>query len=111
MTVTSAGLEPTQIHPMTYKVMQEVGMDLAGHRTKGLDEFLMKIHVGYVITVCANAEAKCPIFPGVPARQYWGFDDPAAFEGAKEAQLAQFRKVRDQIEARVKAFVEEAIAG
>jgi len=107
----SAGLEPTQIHPMTYKVMEEAGIPLTDHRAKGLDEFLMKIHVGYVITVCANAEANCPIFPGVPVRQYWGLDDPAAFEGTESEQLAKFREVRDQIKVRVKAFLKENAAG
>ncbi|MFP4396193.1 MAG: arsenate reductase ArsC [Anaerolineales bacterium] len=103
----SAGLEPTNIHPLTLEVMQEIGIDLLseGHRCKGLDEYLMKIHIGYLITVCANAEAKCPIFPGVSVREYWGFDDPAAYEGPREARLAKFRETRDEIEDRVRAFI------
>lgn len=70
----SAGLEPAEIHPMTLQVMSEVGIDLLGNgqRSKGLDEYLMKVHVGYLITVCANAEAQCPIFPGVSVREDWG---------------------------------------
>ncbi len=104
----SAGLEPTEINPLTLRVMEEVGVDLQaeGQRCKGLDEYFLKVHVGYLLTVCANAEAKCPIFPGVGLREYWGFSDPAAFEGTLEERLARFRKVRDQIETRVRAFIE-----
>ena len=103
----SAGLEPTDIHPLTLEVMQEVGVDLLseGHRSKGLDEYFMKVHVGYLITVCASAEAKCPIFPGVSVREYWGFDDPAAYEGTHEVRLAKFREIRDEIEDWVRTFI------
>jgi arsenate reductase len=103
----SAGLEPTEIHPLTYTVMEEVDININEHRCKGLDEYLTKIHVGYLITVCDNAEQKCPIYPGVSVRQHWGFEDPAAFEGSEQEKLAKFREVRDHIEARVKIFIEE----
>ena len=103
----SAGLEPKEIHPYTYKVMSEIGLDLADHRSKGLDEYLMKVHVGYLITVCAHAEANCPVYPGVAVREHWSFDDPAAFEGTEEEKLTKFREIRDQIEARVKAWLAE----
>jgi len=105
----SAGLEPATINPLTYQVMQEVGIDLAadGHRSKSLaDEYFKPlVHIGYLITVCSNAEAKCPIYPGVGAREYWGLVDPAAVEGMEEEKLAKFREIRDQIEARVKQFI------
>ncbi len=106
----SAGLEPTEIHPLTRRVMEEVGIDLQseGHRSKGLiEEYLDKqVHVGYLITVCSNAEEKCPIYPGVGVREYWGFEDPAAFEGTEGERLARFRETRDLIDSRVKTFVE-----
>jgi arsenate reductase len=105
----SAGLEPTEIHPLTYRVMKEVGIDLEaeGHYAKGLIEayFEPQVHIGYLITVCSNAEKKCPIYPGVSVREYWGFEDPSAFEGAEEERLAKFREIRDLIDARVKDFV------
>ncbi len=110
----SAGLEPTEIHPLTYKVMQEVGIDLevAGHRAKGLIEeyFEPQVHLGYLITVCSNAEAKCPIYPGLSVRQYWGFEDPAAFAGTDAEKLAKFREIRDLIAARIKDFIAEETA-
>jgi arsenate reductase (thioredoxin) len=64
--------------------------------------------VQYVIIVCSSAEENCPrIYPGVQQRLYWPFEDPAAFVGSQEETLNKFREVRDQIEARVKAWVEE----
>jgi arsenate reductase len=107
----SAGMEPSRIHPLTCRAMAERGLALEGHRSKGLDEYLGRVHVGYLITVCENAEAKCPIYPGVAVRDYWGFEDPAAFEGTDEERLDKFREVRDQIEARVKAFLAEESTG
>lgn len=105
--VYSAGLEPQQIHPYTRKVMEETGFDLQGHRAKNLEEYLGKVHFSYLITVCSRAEERCPIFPGMGQRLAWPFDDPAAFEGTEEEKLAGFRKVRDQIDRRVRAWLTE----
>lgn len=106
--VFSAGLEPKGINPFTRQVMAEKGYDLAGHRSKDVFEFLGRAHFGYIITVCSNAEARCPIFPGIAQRLFWPFDDPAACEGTDAEKLAEFRRVRDQIEARILAWLAEA---
>jgi arsenate reductase len=107
--VYSAGLEPERgIHPLTLKVMQEIGFDMQGHYAKDIREYLGKVHFGYLITVCDRAEQSCPIFPGMGVRLHWPFEDPAAFEGSEEEKLAKFREIRDQIEARVKAWLKEA---
>lgn len=105
----SAGLKPTAIHPYTYQVMKEIGIDLEaeGQRSKGLVEeyFDKRVHVGYLITVCQQAEAECPTYPGVSVRQYWELEDPVAYAGSEEEKLARFRAVRDEIAARVQAFI------
>ena len=102
----SAGLEPKGIHPMTRKVMAEAGFDLDGQRSKDVTEYMGRKHFGYLITVCAHAERNCPkTFPGVGQRLHWDLEDPAAFEGPEEEQLAVFREVRDQIEKRIQAWV------
>lgn len=103
--VYSAGLDPRPIPPLVYRVMQEVGCDLSGQRPKNVLDFLGKEYFGYVISVCANAEARCPIFPGVAYHLYWPFEDPAEATGTEEEQLAKFRQVRDQIEARLLAWL------
>ncbi len=104
----SAGLEPKGINPYTERVMQEAGLSLAGQRSKDVREYMGKLHFGYLITVCDNADQRCPTtFPGVGQRLHWSFEDPAAFVGSEEETLRQFRTVRDQIETRVKAWIEE----
>ena len=108
--VYSAGLEPQEINPYTLRVMQESGVDMSGQRAKSLNEYIGKLHFGYLITVCSNAEEKCPIFPGMGMRLHWPFEDPAAFEGTDEGRLEKFRQVRDQIEAKVTAWLEEVSA-
>lgn len=103
----SAGLEPKGIHPLTRRVMEEIGIDISNQRSKDVMEYLGRLHFGYVITVCSNAEERCPIFPGNSIRLHWPFPDPAAATGSEEERLAVFRQVRDAIEARVRAWIEE----
>jgi arsenate reductase len=103
----SAGLEPKGINPYTRRVLAEVGIDMASHTSKDLSLYLGKMHFGYLITVCGNAEARCPIFPGVANRLHWPFDDPAAVEGSDTEKLAAFRAARDAIEARIVAWLGE----
>ena len=99
--VYSAGLEPGVVNPYTFRVMEEVGIDMSAHRSKSLTEFIGKENFGYMITVCDRAEQSCPIFPGMGIRLHWPFEDPAAFQGSDEEKLAKFRQVRDQIELKV----------
>jgi arsenate reductase len=99
--VHSAGLEPESIHPFAVRVMEEIGIPLTGQRSKDVDEYVGKLHFGYVITVCSHADDKCPIFPDISQRLRWAFDDPAAIEGTDEEKLLKFRQVRDQIRQRI----------
>ncbi len=104
----SAGLEPKDIHPYTRQVMQEIGVSLEGQRSKDVAEYLGRVHFGYLITVCSNAEERCPTaWPDVDRRFHWFFEDPAAAEGTEEEKLAKFRQVRDQIERRIKEWLAE----
>lgn len=105
--VFSAGLEPTMINPMTILVMNEVGISMQGYFSKSLTTFLGKQHFSYLITVCDNAEKKCPIFPGMGARLHWPFEDPAAFQGTPEEKIKKFRSTRENIEARIKEWLSE----
>ena len=104
--VYSAGLEPKGIHPYTRQVLEEIGIDISGQSSKDLSLFLGKEHFGYLITVCANAERRCPIFPGISTRLHWPFDDPAAIEGSEAERLAAFRRVRDEISAKVQEWLQ-----
>ena len=105
--VYSAGTQPKGIHPLTLQVLQEAGIDMSQHYSKALTEYMGKLHFGYLITVCDRAEQSCPIFPGMGQRLHWPFEDPAAFQGLPEAALQKFRQVRDQIEAKILAWLDE----
>jgi arsenate reductase (thioredoxin) len=104
--IFSAGLKPGFINPLTIQVMEEKGVDMSSHYSKGLEQFLGKVHFAYLITVCSRADEECPIFPGMGQRLHWPFDDPAAFQGSPEEKLVKFRQVRDEIEAKVKEFAQ-----
>ena len=70
-----------------------------------------QVHFGYLITVCGDADEKCPsAFPGMGQRLHWAFEDPAAFAGSEEEILAKFREVRDQINERIKGWLAELAA-
>jgi arsenate reductase len=95
--VQSAGSKPTgNVHPLAIQAMQEIGIDISAHRSKPLSEFLDR-KIETVITVCGNADAACPIFPGQVNRRHWPFDDPARATGTDEEKLAVFRRVRNEI--------------
>jgi arsenate reductase (thioredoxin) len=100
--VFSAGTDPKGIHPRTVEVMNEIGIDVSGQSSKGLQQFLDE-KFDHVITVCDRAKQHCPIFPGA-APTHWGFDDPAEIEG--DQQLHKFRVVRDEIFRRIRLFLD-----
>jgi arsenate reductase len=106
--VLSAGLDPApEIHPVAVRVMAEKGLDLSGQRPKSAKEYLGQGTVHVVIIVCDRAAQRCPTtWPGVLERLHWPFEDPAASEGDKAAQLAKFREVRDQIERRIRGWLD-----
>jgi arsenate reductase len=105
--VFSAGFESQDIHPLTYKVMEEVGIDLNGHFSKELKEFLGKQHFGIIVTVCKRAEERCPTIPGVGTRLFWDLEDPSSFKGSEEEKLEKFRDIRDQIEEKIQQFLRD----
>jgi arsenate reductase len=107
----SAGLEPTDVHPLTRQVLEELGVDHDSLRAKGTREFLGRTSVRYAIIVCQRVEAGCPqVFPFAVRTLHWRFDDPTEPQGSAELQLAKFRRVRDEIDARIKAWLRDAEA-
>jgi arsenate reductase len=104
----SAGLEPKPIHPFTVRVMEEAGVSLSGQYSKHLKEYMGKVHFGFLITVCNEAETNCPTaFPSISQRIHWSFEDPVSFVGSEDETLAKFRDVRDKIDQRIKAWLGE----
>lgn len=105
--VFSAGLEPKGIHPLTLQVLAEIGVDTTSLYSKPLSTFVDRQSFDFLITLCADAEERCPYFPGTGVRLHWPFDDPAAFQGSPSQRLAKFREVRGQIEARIREWLSE----
>ena len=104
--VLSAGLAPTQVHPLTRQVLTETGLDPSGLRAKGLNDVLGRVRIHYAIIVCDQAEEDCPrLYPFALQTLYWPFDDPTTAEGSREECLRIFRTVRDHIAHRVRAWL------
>lgn len=104
--VESAGTIASFVRPQAIAAMAELGIDISGHRSKCLDEFLDQ-EFDFIITVCDNAAENCPIFPGDATRIHWSFDDPAEVVGNEEEQMALFRRVRDEIREKLAGFARQ----
>jgi len=104
--VYSAGTKPSSVRSEAIAVMNEIGIDISGQRSKSVDEFVGH-HLDYVITVCDNANESCPVFPAKTLRMHWPFQDPAVVTGSDEERRSAFRKVRNQIHGRIMVFLEE----
>lgn len=107
--VHSAGSEPKdEVHPFAIEVMDEKGIDISDHRPKHVGDYLGRLPVRHLIVVCGDANEKCPrIFPGLQTRQFWNLDDPAAFVGDRQETLDEFRRIRGEIETRVKLWIRD----
>ena len=108
--VFSAGTRPTRVRPEAITVMREVGIDISGQRSKSVDEFAGQ-DFDYVITVCDNAKESCPIFPVKTKRIHWSIQDPAVVQGSEEERLTAFRRARDELRTRLKAFTQGHMEG
>ena len=101
VTVSSAGSAPAPVRPQAIQVLNEIGIDISGHRSKGL-ESVDAGSVDAVITLCA--EEVCPVFLGKAHRVHWGLPDPARVIGTEETLLDAFRSVRDELRRRLKVL-------
>jgi arsenate reductase (thioredoxin) len=100
MEAFSAGTEATRVNPLAIRVLAELGIDISGHRSKTMDEFTGE-KFDYVITLCDDANEKCPLFFGGVERIHMGFYDPSKAVGTEEEIMAEFRRVRDEIKTKL----------
>ena len=106
--VESAGTQPSRVHPLAIETMAKHRIDIAGHRSKSMDE-LTNQPFDYVITVCDNASESCPVFPGAPERIHWSIADPTAVQGTKSERRAAFESAANDLIVRIRyllVFVE-----
>jgi protein-tyrosine-phosphatase len=98
--VYSAGSRPTTLNPRAVEALSELGIDIADHQSKGLDQVPIGV-ADYVITLCAEEE--CPYAATRGQRMSWAMPDPAA-PGDDETQRQAFRQARDAIKERLDGF-------
>ncbi len=103
--VKSAGIEAHGLNPKAVKAMAEAGIDISQQTSDVIDPHILN-HADFVVTLCGDAADKCPVTPPTVRREHWGFDDPAKAQGTEEEKWAMFRRVRDEIEARIRFFAE-----
>jgi len=100
----SAGTEATSVNGKAIEVLKEIGIDISGHRSKVLDEFAGQ-PFDFVITLCGDANEKCPLFFGGVKRIHLGFSDPSRMVGEEAAVMNEFRRVRDEIRVKLTEFL------
>ncbi len=106
--VFSAGTKPTRVRPEAIVAIREAGIDISGHHSKSVEEFLGQ-DFDYVITVCDIVRESCPVFPAKTKHIHCSIEDPAV-EGAMDNRLNAFRHARDELLKRPRPFVREQTA-
>jgi arsenate reductase len=101
--VYSAGIEAHGLNPKAVKAMAEKGIDITNQTSDIIDPDILN-KADYVVTLCRDANDKCPITPPHVTRFHWGFNDPAKATGTEEERWSVFQRVRDEIENRIKQF-------
>ncbi len=104
--VHSAGLSPHGVNPRAIAVMKEIGIDISGQTSTSIDEELLS-KMDIVVTLCGNAAESCPLTPPGIRKIHWPLEDPAKAVGTEEDIMNEFRRIRDEINKRVKQLVEE----
>jgi len=106
----SAGSHPKgRVHPLALALLKQKNLPTEGLRSKSWDEFAAPgaPPLDSIFTVCDNAAGEaCPIWPGHPMTVHWGIDDPAAADGSDSKKTLAFRRAYDELERRIRSFVE-----
>jgi arsenate reductase len=103
--VFSAGVKPAPMHPLTVRVMKELGIDMTKNRSKSVNEFYHD-RFDYVITIHDEARKKSPTFQGSHTKIHKSLEDPADVKGSDSEKLDAFRNTRDQIKEWLTDFAE-----
>jgi arsenate reductase len=106
----SAGSVATRLRPEAVAVMDELGIDIRSQRSKAVSEYAGQ-HVDWAITTCDEDQEACPVFPAATRHEYWRFDDPSRAGGSEPERLSAYRRVRDEIAARIRDFLAATPSG
>jgi len=102
--VFSAGIEAHGKNPRAIAVMQVAGVDVSNQESEIVQTSILE-SLDLLVTVCSHADAHCPVFSIKGKREHWPFEDPAKVTGSEEEIMNEFRRVRDQIHARIDKFI------
>ena len=102
--VASGGTEATGVRPEAIAVMAELGIDISGHASKTVEQFMGQPW-DWLIPVCEESCEACPYVPGARAVLRWSFDDPSSPTGSEEARMGEFRRVRDELANQIRDFI------
>jgi arsenate reductase (thioredoxin) len=108
--VFSAGLQAApEINPFAIEVMAEIGIDIRSQRPKATKEYMGRLQVDALITVCAETEEDCPraLWTGKTLRLNWVTDDPSVVQGSDEDKRRAFREVRDILRGKIEHWLQE----
>jgi len=100
----SAGSEARGLRPEAVTVMREIGIDISSQQSKTIERYVGQPW-DVLVPVCEEACEACPYVPGAKAVERWAFDDPSAAPGGADEQLAEFRRIRDEIAVAVRDFI------
>jgi protein-tyrosine-phosphatase len=102
----SAGSHPKgDVHPEALQLLQSLGYDTGGFRSKSWDEFTAAPTFDFVFTVCDNAAAEtCPLWPGQPMTAHWGIPDPAQATGSPAEIALAFKDTYRMLNQRIGIF-------
>ena len=106
----SAGTEPHGLNPRAVEVMAEVGIDISANSSDHVSKYEGQ-NFDYVITLCGDANDKCPLFFGGVKRSHIGFDDPPKATGSEEEVMNVYRRVRDEIRSQLGDYFRNELAG
>jgi protein-tyrosine-phosphatase/DNA-binding transcriptional ArsR family regulator len=100
----SAGSHPSRLHPNAVRAMRERGIDIAGRRTKHLEEFVDQ-RFDYVVTLCDRVREICPEFPGPSVAIHWSIADPSGDGDSNRTTYPAFQHTADELAMRIRFFV------
>lgn len=103
--VFSSGSHPSHVHPLSVKIMDEIGIDISRHTSDHVDQYLDK-GIDIVITVCDHANQVCPLFPGEVKRIHWSVDDPFRGWDDDDRLLNRYRETRSDLKRRIEGFMD-----
>ena len=103
--VYSAGVEVHGVNPKAVETLKEDGVDISSHTSNHVDEYA-GVPVDFIITVCDNAQERCPYFPSTALRFHHNFSDPSKLKGSAGEVNSAFRKTREEIKAWCKEWVD-----